>query len=100
MDIQYEFLKRVCKLSKGENWVPYSVVRSNWKQCPEQAVLNNLAKYTYVDTNRDKGEDQYFPKPEAFSYVRQCRDSIRNLVITLATFLVAVWTLLATLQPF
>lgn len=101
MDAQYKFLKTVCRLSQGIEWVTYSEVKKVWRKCPEQDVIANLAKHTYVDAEHDsKTGDRYFPKPEAFSYVRQCRDSIRNLVITAATLLVAVWTFLATLQPF
>ena len=97
MDAQYKFLKIVCRKSKGKDWVSYSSVCKAWgRRCPSQTVISNLANYTYVDIDY-KAEHLYFPRPEAFSYVRQCRDSIRNLIVTTATLAVAIWTLIATL---
>ena len=97
MDKQYKFLKIVCKLSHGEKWVPYSEVKKKWRKCPSETVLLNLANHTYVDSSGGIKNLSFFPNPEAFSYVRQRKDSIRNLFVTTATLLVAVWTLLATL---
>lgn len=99
MDAQYKFLRIVCKLSQGKNWVTYQQVAAQWKHCPTKDVLANLANHTYVDIDWRSDAPAYFPTPEAFSYVRQCRDSVRNLVITAATLLVTVWTLLTTIKP-
>ena len=93
VDAQYKFLKTVCKLSLGERWVSYAEIKQHWKKCPDRSVLLNLANHSYVEVNGVL----FFPNPEAFSYVRQCRDSVRNLVITSATLLVSVGALLATL---
>ena len=95
MDAQYKFLRILCKKSKGERWVTYEEICKAWKKCPKQDVIANLAKTTYIQIEY-KPVIEYFPNPEAFSYVRQCNDSIRNLVVTSATLLVAVWTLVAS----
>lgn len=97
MDKQYKFLKTVCKLSKGERWVTYQDIRAHWRKCPGRDVLLNLANHTYVDVHGIRDDMSFFPNPEAFSYVRQCRDSVRNLIVTTATFLVSVGTLLAAI---
>lgn len=93
MDAQYKFLKTVCKLSKGERWVTYSEIQERWRKCPDRSVLLNLANHSYVEVSGMS----FFPNPEAFSYVRQCKESIRNLVITSATLLVSVGAFLASL---
>lgn len=66
---------------------------STGRSAPTAAYFLNLANHSYVEVNGVL----FFPNPEAFSYVRQCRDSVRNLVITSATLLVSVGALLATL---
>lgn len=103
-DEQYMLLKSICEISRGRDWVLHSELVERWPNCPPQEVVHNLANHTYIDTQLSEirgseGERmwRYFPNPETFSYVRQCRDSLRNLVVTSATLLVAVWTLLATL---
>lgn len=93
MDAQYKFLKTVCKLSKGERWVTYSEIKEHWSKCPDRSVLLNLANHSYVTVSGMA----FFPNPEAFSYVRQCKDSIRNLVITTTTLLVSVGAFLTSL---
>lgn len=104
VDEQYILLKNICEMSRGWDWVLYSDLKVRWPECPPEEVILNLANYTYIQVSQSniKGPngfyiDKYFPNPEAFSYVRQCRDSLRNLVITTATLFVTVWTLLATL---
>lgn len=97
MDKQYKFLKIVCRLSRGEQWVSYKDVKKKWRKCPPEHVLLNLANHTYVECDGGISNLKFFPNPEAFSYVRQRRDSIRNLFVTSATLLVAVWTLFTTL---
>lgn len=97
MDNQYKFLKLVCKLSNATDWVTYDALRKHWKNCPPEKVLINLAEHSYVEHLHEQSGYLFFPNPEAFSYVRQCQDSIRNLIVTSATLLVAVWTLLATI---
>lgn len=93
MDAQYKFLKTVCKLSKGERWVTYSEIKKHWSKCPDRSVLLNLANHSYVAVSGMA----FFPNPEAFSYVRQCKDSIRNLIITTTTLLVSVGAFLTSL---
>lgn len=103
-DEQYMLLKSICEISRGRNWVLHGELVAHWPDCPPQEVVANLSKSAYIDAELSDARDAngkhiycYFPKPEAFSYVRQCRDSIRNLVVTSATLLVTVWTLLASL---
>lgn len=103
-DEQYMLLKSICEISRGRDRVLHSELAERWPDCPPQEVVANLTKFAYIDSELSDTRDEngkhiycYFPKPEAFSYVRQCRDSLRNIVVTSATLLVAVWTLLASL---
>lgn len=96
MDYQYQFLKRLCAMSEGRTRVTDSQIRAIWDGCPDKEVLVNLANYAYMDIEHEGGEISYMPSPTAFSYVRQCRDSIRNLIVTSATLFVSVLTLLAS----
>jgi hypothetical protein len=97
MDVQYQFLKRVCAISKGKCSVPYSQLKSIWKKCPDKDTILNIANRVYVETSQSEGESSYFPIPEAFAYVRQCRDSIRNLIVTTTTLVVSVLALLTSI---
>lgn len=103
-DEQCMLLKSICEISCGRDRVLHSELEERWPDCPPQEVVASLTRFSYIDTELSDARDAsgkhiycYFPKPEAFSYVRQCRDSIRNLVVTSATLLVTVWTLLASL---
>ena len=96
-DYQYKLLKIICKKSRGIDHVSYSEIKKAWKKCPEPNAILNLCKGAYLQSDYKDKEYYFFPNPEAFSYVRQCRDSFRNLIVTSATLLVAVWTLLATI---
>ena len=77
-DEQYMLLKSICEISRGRNWVFHSELVERWPNCPPQEVVANLAKYTYIDSELSDTRDaegkriwHYFPKPEAFSYVRK-----------------------------
>lgn len=94
MDAQYRFLKTVCRLSGGKGWVSYAQIQKAWRACPEENVLLNLANYSYVTVDLEHGTCKFFPSPEAFSYVRTRKDSIRNLIVTTATLMLALGTLL------
>lgn len=93
MDVQYKFLKKVCRMSNGVEWVSYSQLAKSWRRCPKCSVLLNLADNTYVTAIPELDGVKFFPLPEAFSYVRQRKDSTRNLIVTVATLVIAAFTL-------
>ena len=96
MDAQYKFLRLLCRLSKGSRWVPASELRSHWNSMPSYETLSRIGRNVYFESNynKDIGEVEYIPLPAAFTHVRQCRDSIRNLIVTTVTL---VFTALALL---
>ena len=96
MDAQYKLLRIICRESKALEWVPYSRIKQKWPDCPDTNVILNLANLTYLEVDGVGENSRFFPLPEAFTYVRQCRDSTRNLVVTVITLLLSLATLLLT----
>lgn len=97
MDAQYRLLRIVCRESKAFEWVPYAVIKQKWKNCPDVNVILNLTNELYLSKSGSGEGSCFLPLPQAFTYVRQCRDSIRNLVITVLTLLISLATLALTL---
>ena len=96
MDAQYQLLRIVCRESKALEWVPYAVIKQKWRGCPDVNAILHLANLTYLEVDDVGDNPRFFPLPEAFTYVRQCRDSTRNLVVTIITLLLSLATLLLT----
>ena len=89
-NIQYQLIKRVCKLYDGKNYVEESQLRSTWKKCPEHDIILNLAAEEYLQVSQDLNNPAYIPTP---SCLRAVSEHKRNTVL----FLVGILTLAATI---
>ena len=91
MDAEYQLLRIVCRESKALEWVPYAVIKQKWRGCPDVNAILHLANLAYLEVDGVGENSRFFPLPEAFTYVRQCRDSTRNLVVTIITLRLFPW---------
>ena len=100
MDMQYKFLKKLCTMFDGENYVLEADVRKKWKRCPSHYAILNMGKDVYFEYNLDMENPGYMPTPEGIALVQARKQTTLSIVLGVVTLAVAVLTLVATLaQP-
>lgn len=96
-DAQYKLLKQVCSLFDGDNYVLEKDLKATWPACPSHNAILNLVSGSYLDYNNDVHNPGYIPLPETITLVRERKRSTVLLIISVATLVVAILTLAATL---
>lgn len=70
-DIQYQFLKTLCKLYDGGDYVPESKIREVWPDCPSHYEILDLGIEKYFDRNPDYQIHAYKPTGEGLAALRE-----------------------------
>ena len=92
-----KFLKVLCSLYDGENYVPESKIRSEWPDCPSHNAILGFGKDIYFEWNCDVSNPGYIPTVHAISLVDESKRSKRSMILNIITLVVAVLTLAATI---
>ena len=74
-DAQYLFLKVLCELYDGENYVPESKIREVWPECPTAKIIMQLGVGDYFRCYPAASENSYCPKREGIEAFRKWKDS-------------------------
>lgn len=93
---QYKFLKTLCRVYDGENYVTRDELLKAWKKCPEHRVILSLGKDLYFLADYPPAQ-AYIPTAEGMAFVDTQRKANITLWVSVATLIVAVLTLAATL---
>ena len=62
-----KFLKVLCSLYDGENYVPESEIHKHWKDCPPRNAILHLGSGVYFEWNQSVTSPGYAPLPQAFA---------------------------------
>lgn len=92
-----KFLKVLCSLFDGENYVPESEIRKKWKCCPSHAAILSFGKDVYFEYNNEPSSPGYIPTVRGMDLISDSKRSRLTLIISIATLIVAVLTLVATI---
>lgn len=68
---QYTFLKTLCDLYDGDNFVPESKIREAWPDCPSHTAILNMGVDLYFDRYPDFRVQSYMPTAAGISMVRE-----------------------------
>lgn len=91
-----KFLKILCSLYDGENYVPESEIRKKWTDCPSHNVILGFGRDIYFEWNCDVSNPGYIPTVHAVALVDESKQSKRSMVLNIITLVVASLTLAAT----
>lgn len=70
-DIQYQFLKTLCELYDGGDYVAESKIREVWPDCPSHYEILELGIEKYFDRNPDYQIHAYKPTGEGLAALRE-----------------------------
>lgn len=93
-----KFLKVLCSLYDGENYVPEHEIRKKWKNCPSHNTILNLGKDTYFEYNLEPSNPGYLPTIQGFTLVSDHKRS--NLLLTVSLLTLAASISVPLLQSF
>ena len=96
-----KFLQILCSLYDGQNFVPYTAVKEKWKKCPCKDQILGFGKDVYFEYNSEPSNPGYIPTVQGYELVSNAKSSKVSSLLCVATFVVALLTLAATiLIPF
>ena len=102
MDIQHEFLKRLCDQNKQpRGYVDLKVLQSEWPQCPDRNSILKSTCASYFDTKREDSSIYFHISPKGIEWLndydakvqekRISKISLAVSVIALATAIVGIF---------
>lgn len=91
-----KFLRILCALHDGENYVLESEIRKKWKKCPTHNSIINFGYGTYFEYNLDLDSPGYIPTAQALAYVSDRRLSSLSLLVSVITLIISAITLFLT----
>ena len=92
-----KFMQILCSLHDGKNYVSEADIRRKWKRCPSHEAILNFGKDIYFDYNSEPSAPAYIPTVQGRELVSSAISSKHSAILNVATFIVALLTLAATI---